>query len=111
MLGAIGVKPTHSAAVSYISRRFDRTQAACPTRLPGASMGFPRPLSARPGLGACAVLGQHRSTQPKALRSAEYEASLTAEVVELAKRYGRYLRVVDPRPAGYQPDADGLFAL
>ena len=39
---------------------------------------------------ACAVLGQHRSTQRKAPRSVEYEASLTAEVVELAKRYGRY---------------------
>jgi hypothetical protein len=39
---------------------------------------------------ACAVLGQYRSTQRKAPRSAEDEASLTAEVVELAKRYGRY---------------------
>ena len=39
---------------------------------------------------ACAVLGQHRSTQRKAPRAAEDEAALTAEVVELAKRYGRY---------------------
>ena len=39
---------------------------------------------------ACAVLGQHRSTQRKAPRSAEDEAGLTAEVVELAKRYGWY---------------------
>jgi transposase InsO family protein len=39
---------------------------------------------------ACAVLGQHRSTQRKAPRVAEDEAALTADVVELAKHYGRY---------------------
>jgi transposase InsO family protein len=39
---------------------------------------------------ACAVLGQHRSTQRKAPRAAEDEAALTADVVEVAKRYGRY---------------------
>jgi len=39
---------------------------------------------------ACAVLGQHRSTQRKAPRGAEDEAALTADIVELAKRYGRY---------------------
>jgi transposase InsO family protein len=39
---------------------------------------------------ACAVLGQHRSTQRKAPRAAEDEAALTADIVELAKRYGRY---------------------
>ena len=39
---------------------------------------------------ACAVLGQHRSTQRKAPRAAEDEAALTADVVELAKRHGRY---------------------
>ncbi len=38
---------------------------------------------------ACAVLGQHRSTQRKAPRAAD-EAALTADIVELAKRYGRY---------------------
>ena len=39
---------------------------------------------------ACAVLGQHRSTQRKASRVAEDEAALTADIVELARRYGRY---------------------
>ena len=39
---------------------------------------------------ACAALGQHRSTQRKAPRGAADEAGLTADIVELAKRYGRY---------------------
>ena len=39
---------------------------------------------------ACAVLGQHRSTQRKAPRGSDDEAALTADIVELAKRYGRY---------------------
>jgi putative transposase len=38
---------------------------------------------------ACTVLGQHRSTQ-KVPRAAEDEAALTADIIELAKRYGRY---------------------
>jgi len=39
---------------------------------------------------ACVVLGQHRSTQRKAPRGANDEALLTADIIELAKRYGRY---------------------
>jgi transposase InsO family protein len=39
---------------------------------------------------ACAVLGQHRSTQRKAPRGSDDEAALTADIIELAKRYGRY---------------------
>jgi transposase InsO family protein len=39
---------------------------------------------------ACAVLGQHRSTQRKAPRAPDDEARLTADVVELARRFGRY---------------------
>jgi transposase InsO family protein len=39
---------------------------------------------------ACRVLGQHRSTQRKAPRGADDETRLTADIVELAKRYGRY---------------------
>lgn len=39
---------------------------------------------------ACAVLGQHRSTQRKAPRPAEDEAALTADIVALARQYGRY---------------------
>jgi putative transposase len=39
---------------------------------------------------ACAVLGQHRSTQRKLPRGSDDEAALTADIVELAKRYGRY---------------------
>jgi len=39
---------------------------------------------------ACAVLGQHRSTQRKAPRGSDDEAGLTADIVDLAKQYGRY---------------------
>jgi transposase InsO family protein len=39
---------------------------------------------------ACRVLGQHRSTQRNAARTADDEAALTADMVELARRYGRY---------------------
>lgn len=36
------------------------------------------------------MLGQHRSTQRKVARTADDEAALTAGIVELARRYGRY---------------------
>ncbi len=36
------------------------------------------------------MLGQHRSTQRKAPRGSDDEAPLTADIIELAKRYGRY---------------------
>jgi transposase InsO family protein len=39
---------------------------------------------------ACRVLGQHRSTQQKRPRGADDAAALTADIVELACRYGRY---------------------
>ena len=39
---------------------------------------------------ACAVLGQHRSTQRKPPRGRDDEAALTADTIELAKTYGRY---------------------
>jgi putative transposase len=39
---------------------------------------------------ACAALGQHRSTQRKAPRIPDDEARLTADILELAKRFGRY---------------------
>ena len=39
---------------------------------------------------ACRVLGQHRSTQQKTPRGHDDEAALTADIVELARRYGRY---------------------
>ena len=39
---------------------------------------------------ACRALGQHRSTQRKAPRRADDEAALTAAIVALASRYGRY---------------------
>ena len=39
---------------------------------------------------ACAVLGQHRSTQRKAPQVPDDEAALTADIVELARRFGRY---------------------
>jgi transposase InsO family protein len=39
---------------------------------------------------ACAVLGQHRSTQRKIPRGREDEARLIADIVELARQYGRY---------------------
>ncbi len=39
---------------------------------------------------ACRALGQHRSTQRKAPRGREDEEALTADLVELARQYGRY---------------------
>ena len=39
---------------------------------------------------ACAVVWQHRSTQRKMPRGSDDEAALTADIIELAKRYGRY---------------------
>jgi putative transposase len=39
---------------------------------------------------ACAALGQHRSTQRKVPRGPEDEERLTADIIELARLYGRY---------------------
>jgi len=39
---------------------------------------------------ACQVLGQHRSTQRKALQTADDAVALTADIIELARSYGRY---------------------
>lgn len=39
---------------------------------------------------ACAALRQHRSTQRKSTRGRDDEAALTADIIELAKTYGRY---------------------
>jgi putative transposase len=39
---------------------------------------------------ACKALGQHRSTQRKAPRGKEDEEHLTADLIELARQYGRY---------------------
>ncbi len=50
-------------------------------------------VTASPGVSerfACRVLGQHRSTQQKRPRGADDEAALTADIIELARRYGRY---------------------
>ena len=38
----------------------------------------------------CRALGQHRSTQRKRPRGREDEDQLTADIIELARRYGRY---------------------
>src|SRR4029453_7879006 len=39
---------------------------------------------------ACAALGQHRSTQRQAPRGRDDEERLTADIIELARQYGRY---------------------
>ncbi len=39
---------------------------------------------------ACRALGQHRSTQRKTPRGREDEEQLTADLIELARQYGRY---------------------
>src|SRR5215207_4645545 len=39
---------------------------------------------------ACAALGQHRSTQRKLPRGRDDEERLTADIIELARRYGRH---------------------
>ena len=38
----------------------------------------------------CRVLGQHRSTQRHAAKSREDEELLVADMIELARQYGRY---------------------
>ena len=39
---------------------------------------------------ACAALGQHRSTQRKIPQGRDDEERLTADIIELARQYGRY---------------------
>ena len=39
---------------------------------------------------ACQALGQHRSTQRKTPRTPDDEEALTADIIELARQYGRY---------------------
>ena len=39
---------------------------------------------------ACKVLGQHRSTQRKTPKGRPDEEALTADIIRLASRYGRY---------------------
>jgi len=39
---------------------------------------------------ACRALGQHRSTQRKIPRGRTDEEQLTADIIELARQYGRY---------------------
>ena len=39
---------------------------------------------------ACRALGQHRSTQRKVPRGRDDEQRLTADIIELARQYGRY---------------------
>ena len=39
---------------------------------------------------ACRVLGQHRSTQRKVPQTPDDEVALTADMIELARQYGRY---------------------
>ena len=39
---------------------------------------------------ACAALGQHRSTQRKVPRGRDDDRRLTADIIELARQYGRY---------------------
>ncbi len=38
----------------------------------------------------CAALGQHRSTQRRAPRGLDDEEALTADIIEFARKYGRY---------------------
>ena len=38
----------------------------------------------------CVALGQHRSTQRKTPRGRDDEEALTADIIELARQYGRY---------------------
>jgi hypothetical protein len=39
---------------------------------------------------ACRALGQHRSTQRKTPITPDDEAALAADIIELARQYGRY---------------------
>ncbi len=47
-------------------------------------------MSERRVCRVCRVLGQHRSTQRKRPRGHDEEERLTADIVELARQYGRY---------------------
>jgi putative transposase len=38
----------------------------------------------------CRVIGQHRTTQRLVPKTADDEAALTADIIELARQYGRY---------------------
>jgi hypothetical protein len=44
---------------------------------------------------ACRALGQHRSTQRKIPTTPDDEVALTADIIELARQYGRYLTTVE----------------
>jgi putative transposase len=48
---------------------------------------------------ACAALGQHRSTQRKVPRGRDDEERLTADIIELARQYGRYGMARSPAAA------------
>ena len=39
---------------------------------------------------ACRVIGQHRTTQRLLPKTADDEAALTADIIDLARQYGRY---------------------
>ena len=68
-------------------------EAARETSKPRASPGLHRARSPELGVSerrACAALGQHRSTQRKIPRGRDDEERLTADIVELARQYGRY---------------------
>jgi putative transposase len=39
---------------------------------------------------ACRVIGQHRTTQRTQAKTADDETALTADIIELARQYGRY---------------------
>ena len=61
---------------------------------------------------ACAALGQHRSTQRKIPRGRDDEERLTADIVELARQYGRYgyRKIAELlRRAGYRAPAPEVF--
>ena len=58
----------------------------CPGHHPGSG-STPGPGSER---RACAVAGQHRSTQRKRPRGRDDEEALTAAVIRLASQYGRH---------------------
>ena len=68
-------------------------EAAGETLELGASPGLHRAVRREPGVSvrrACAALGQHRSTQRKVRRGRDDEERLSADIVELARQYGRY---------------------
>src|SRR5690349_9013876 len=86
-LGPVGTMPTRSRVRSRRGRTIPLLLSPARRR---ACIEHVRATLKVPERRVCRVLGQHRSTQRKRPRGRNDEEQLTADIVELARRYGRY---------------------